>query len=133
MGLVTVIISFVVCLSLNVFLKSLDIYSDVQLTTNTLTFNLGNTLLLTGCKICHNKENEDIYELKNKSCYQCVSKNYNFQCGHSFAMVNKLNELENSNTCIEVDYNLYLNETTNDYDFKNEKCGDENVCCIQKQ
>ena len=77
---------------------------------------------------------------KNKSCYQCVSYNNDFSCGQSFEMLNKLNELENSNTCIEEHYNLYWNDAKNDKEIKNEKCDmiiDDIVdimfdCCIQR-
>ena len=132
MGIATVIVSFVSCLFLNVFLNSFDVYSDITLTIKTLTFNLGDTLLLTGCKICHNKEYEDIYNPRNKSCKQCVSENYAFQCGQSYEMLNKLNELEKSDSCKEEHYSLHYNPTSHDFVFKNEECDIyKDVCCVQ--
>ena len=131
MGLATVIVSFVVCLSLNVFLNTFDVYSDITLTIKALAFNLGNSLLLTGCKICYSKENENIYNPINKSCHQCVSKNNRFLRGHSFEMLNKLNELEKSNICYEENFSLFLNESSLAFNFKNVECDARADCCVQ--
>ena len=70
MGKVTVIASFVVCITFNIFLNSFDVYSDTTLAFNTLTFNLGDSLLLGGCKVCHGKQDKDIYSVKESKCQQ---------------------------------------------------------------
>ena len=131
MGIATVIVSFVVCLSLNVFLNTFDVYSDITLTIKVLAFNLGNSLLLTGCKICHGKNNENIYYPINKSCHQCVSKNNDFRCGHSFEMLNKLNALEKSNTCYEEHFSSLYNGSSLAFDLKNAECDATADCCVQ--
>merc|ERR1711963_1104244 len=94
MGWGTVIVSFVVCISFNIFLNSFDVYSDIALAFNTLTFNLGDSLLLSGCKVCHGKDDKDVFSVKNNSCQQCVTQNYYFECGRSFRILDKINELE---------------------------------------
>ena len=62
MGYASVIVSFIVCLFFNVFLNSFDVYSDITLTFHTLTFNLGASLLLSGCRVCHGKEDKDVFK-----------------------------------------------------------------------
>ena len=70
---------------LNVFLPSFDIYSDITLSYKTFTFNLGESLLLAGCRVCQGKDETEIYTLKNKSCQKCftriVSQSGNGACG----------------------------------------------------
>ena len=110
-----VITIFVICLLFNVFLNSFDVYSDITLTFKTLTFNLGKTFLLTGCHICHGKENKDVYYTRNNSCHQCLSRNSEFMCGNSYEILNKLNELENSKTCKDDHLNFSYNATSKDY------------------
>ena len=80
MGVASVIVSFAVCIFFNVGLNSFDVYSDITLAYNTLTFNLGESLLLTGCKVCSGKEDKDVFEVKNSSCQHCLTQNYNFEC-----------------------------------------------------
>ena len=131
MGHATIILSFAVCLSLNVFLNSFDVYSDLTLTFNTLTFDLGDSLVLTGCRLCHRKEGKDVYSNKNRSCQPCLVKNYLYQCGQSSDMLNKINELEMRETCNDEEFSLYFNSTLKSYDIINEPCDDSNACCIK--
>lgn len=99
MGKVTVIASFTLCLFFNVFLKTLDVYSDTALAYKTLTFNLGNSLLLSGCRVCHDKEDIDVFTSVNRACQQCVTVNKNFQCGNSFKILDKIHEFQQGDTC----------------------------------
>ena len=59
MGTATVIVSFIVCFIFNIFLNSFDVYSDTALAYNALTFNLGSSILLSGCRVCHGKDDKD--------------------------------------------------------------------------
>ena len=99
MSKATVVVSFLVCFAFNIFLNSFDVYSDTALAYNALTFNLGSSILLSGCRVCHGKENKDVFNYKNSSCQQCLTKNSKFECGKNFEMLNKLNELENTDSC----------------------------------
>ena len=134
MGIASVIASFVLCWFFNVFLNSFDTYSDVTLASNTLTFNLGESLLLSGCKVCHGKENKDIFTLKNASCQQCLTKNFKFTCGKSFEILNKLNELESSEICLEDKFSAYFNKTSYSYIWGNNSCTNEEIsCCVENR
>ena len=62
-----IIFIFVVRFALNIFLPSFDTYSDVNLAYKTFTFSLGESLLLTGCRVCQGKDETEIYTIKNKS------------------------------------------------------------------
>ena len=132
MGVGTVIVSFVVCIAFNIFLNSFDVYSDIALTINTLTFNLGDSLLLSGCKVCNGKDDKDVFAVKNNSCQQCITQNYRFQCGKSFQVLDKISQLEKRDTCEYERFGVSWNPTSKSYDWKNESCIDDlNVCCVE--
>ena len=132
MGVASVIVSFAVCIFFNVGLNSFDVYSDITLAYNTLTFNLGDSLLLTGCKVCQGKEDKDVFTEKNRSCQHCLTQNQKFQCGGSFQILEKLNELSKSDTCASDGFGVSFNGTSKSYQWKNETCKDDvNACCVE--
>ena len=132
MGTSTVIVSFIVCFIFNIFLNSFDVYSDTALAYNALTFNLGNSILLSGCRECHGKENNDVFQSKNNSCQQCFTENHRFQCGRSLEMLNKLNDLQNKDSCENEHFATNYNSSSKSYEFRNEVC-DKNSdnCCVE--
>ena len=91
MAVTAVIIIFIVSILGNVLLPSGDIYSDVNLTFKTLTFKLGESTLLQGCKICHDKTEDDVYKVRNQSCQQCLYS-VGYACGHYPQLLEKLQE-----------------------------------------
>ena len=133
MGVASVIVSFAVCIFFNVGLKSFDVYSDIILAYNTLTFNLGDSLLLSGCKVCFGKEDKDVFSLKNSSCQHCLTHNHLFQCGKSFEIIEKLNEFSISDTCVTNRFGISWNEASKSYKWRNETCknADERKCCVE--
>ena len=91
-----------ICTHKNIFLNSFDVYSDTTLAFNTLTFNLGDSLLLSGCKVCYGKEDKDIFTVRKTdghSCQHCVTANDWFQCGSSVDLLNNINDLQQSDKC----------------------------------
>ena len=74
-----VIASFVMCILFNVLLNSFDHYSDVTLAYESMNFDLGDSLLLSGCRVCHGKSDSDIYDVKETKCQKCLLENYDFQ------------------------------------------------------
>ena len=130
MSLATVIVSFLVCLSLNVFLNSFDVISDIILSYQTLTFNLGDSILLSGCKVCTGKEDNDVFSVKNRTCQRCLIRNSKFDCGNSFAILDKLDELEKSSTCATQKFGVDFDKTSKSFKWKNGKCDSDN-CCVQ--
>ena len=93
---------------------------------------MGSTLLLSGCRVCHGKENKDVFKYKNSSCHQCLTENHDFKCGLSFEMLNKLNELQNKDSCENQHFAFNYNSSTKSFDFRNEVC-DKNSdrCCVE--
>ena len=84
----------------NVVLPSIDAYSDVSLAYKTFTFNLGESLILAGCRVCQGKDETDIYTLNNKSCQLCLTTSEpNRACGLSYEILNKMYEHERKDTC----------------------------------
>ena len=132
MNLGKVIVSFVVCIFCNIILNSFDVYSDIALTIKTLTFNLGDSILLSGCKVCHGKDDKDVFSVKNNSCQQCVTLNYFMQCGRSFQILDKINELEKRDTCEYERFGVRFNSTSKSFNWKNESCSDDSdSCCVE--
>ena len=133
MGNVTVIVSFVVCILFNIFLHSLDVYSDIDLSKKALTFNLGDSLVLAGCRVCYGKEEKDVFSYKNNSCKQCLVKNELFFCGQSFYILDELHQLENSDTCankvIHDGYDGKMVSST--LTGKSQSCERDDYCCIE--
>ena len=134
MGLATIIVSFLFCIVFNIFLNSFDVYSDIALAINTLTFNLGDSILLSGCKVCHGKVGKDIFSLKNKSCQFCLTRNKQFECGLSFQVLDKIIELEKSETCEKERFGVNWNFKSKRYDMRNETCKDDSDwCCVERR
>ena len=132
MSLATVLASFAVCLFFNFFLNSFDVYSDIALTINTLTFNVGESLLLRGCKVCYGKDEDEVYSLKNRSCQQCLTRNNMFQCGNSIEFLKKMSELEHSEICTNERFGFVYNDTSKAIDWKNGTCNDDiDHCCVE--
>ena len=84
---------------LNVILPSVDTYSDVTLAYKTFTFNLGETLLLAGCRVCQGKDETDIYTLKKESCPLCLLHYSDSVCGYRYDVLDKMHEYERKDTC----------------------------------
>ena len=132
MGYVTVIVSFIVCIFFNIFLNSFDVYSDTSLAYNTLKYNLGDSLLLSGCRVCHGKEDEAVFRRSNFICKPCLVNNSRFHCGRSFEILNEIVEIQNKDTCENEHFFSNYNYTTNKYGFGNNKCNtDTDECCLE--
>ena len=132
MGLATIIASFTACLFFNVFLNSFDVYSDIALAINTLIFNLGESLLLWGCKVCYGKDEEEVFSVKNRSCQQCLTRNNMFQCGNSIEFLEKMSELENSELCTNERFGFDYNYSSRVIDWKTGTCNDDiDLCCVE--
>ena len=131
----TVIISFVVSIIFRIFLNTFDVYSDIALSTNTLTFNLGDSVLLSGCKVCHGKQDNEIFSMNNDSCNHCLLVNHNFECGLSFQILDQINAIEKSGKCEFEDFGTEYNITSKSYNWKNETCRHSiySCCAFSKQ
>ena len=128
----SVILTFVACIITNICLKSMDVYSDTTLAFNTLTFNLGDLLVLSGCKVCYGKEDKDIFTVRKSECLLCVTSNEWLQCGNSFEVLNRINDIQQSNKCNNESAGVEWNEEENSFEFINNNCTRlENECCIK--
>ena len=127
----TVILSFIVCIFFNIFLNSFDVYSDTSLTYNTLTFNLGDSVFLTGCKLCYGKDDQDILLKNMQSCSYCVTKNHHFQCGLNYGILNYIDKLKNVEKC-DVQENFSALLVSDNFYFENRPCNySADSCCIE--
>ena len=70
MGLKSVIATFVMCILFNIILPTGDVLSDLDLMRLALTFNLGDSLELEGCKSCYYKTINEVYRSKKKFEWQ---------------------------------------------------------------
>ena len=139
---IVLIFVLVIRIGLNVVLPSFDIYSDITLAYKIFTYNLGDSLLLAGCRVCQGKNETDIYTLKNKSCQQCLTSSRRYEvleihnCGDSYEFLDKIHELERRDTCENEDlsFTLNFNSTTNSYIVKKEMCDIlKDACCVENK
>ena len=117
-----VIASFVMCILFNVLLNSFDHYSDVTLAYESMNYDLGDSLLLSGCRVCHGKSDSDIYKVKETKCQKCLLENYDFQCGNDINVLNRLNQSPNSGNCESADIVAKWNLSARNYDVINDNC-----------
>ena len=97
MSLGSVVITIVMCVLFNIILPTGDVKSDLYLKYQTLTFNLGETLELEGCKSCfHKNENEVYYPDKYVTNSECKTDLFDKEhdCGN-LPFLKKLREIEN--------------------------------------
>ena len=50
-----------------------DVWSDVKLLYDAVTFNLGTSYELAGCRACYGLHDDDVYMPKKDDCQVCVS------------------------------------------------------------
>ena len=110
------------CIFFNVFLNSFDHYSDVTLAYEALNYDLGDSLLLSGCRVCHGKTASDIYSVKKTKCQKCVIENHDFQCGSDINVLEKLNKPQNSENCESDDIAARWNQSARNYNVINDNC-----------
>ena len=140
MGKLSIVSMFVVSILCNVLGPSGDIYSDVGLMVNTLTFNLGESLLLSGCRACYKRNEEDVYSLTNRPCQTCFSDKEILVCGGHPQTLTKIQELQNSESCPRErnsdndvqKWHLSYSFTSKTFEFKRGNCGGfgDIECCI---
>ena len=85
-----------------------------------MNYDLGDSLLLSGCRVCHGKSDSEIYYVKETKCQKCLLENYDFQCGNDINVLNKLNQPQNSANCESADIVAKWNQSERNYDVIND-------------
>ena len=131
-----IIASFIMTIFFNVFLNSFDHYSDVTLAYQAMNYDLGDSLLLSGCRLCYGKTASDIYSIKKTKCQKCVMENLDFQCGSDINVLKKLSEPQNSENCESDDIVSRWNQSARNYNLINANCESSKrtwvSCCIKE-
>ena len=101
---------------------------------NTLTFNLGESLLLSGCRACYKRNEDEVYSIRNRPCQTCFNDNEILYCGSHPQSLNKIQELQNLESCPldEQKWHLSYNNKIKTFEFKAGECGGSGSidCCI---
>ena len=124
MGVASVVASILMCFCFNMILPSGDVYSDVYLLINVLTFNLGDSIELSGCKVCYGVTEEELYA-ETTSCDVCFTSKLD-SCGGYPQMLKKLTNIQNQKECGN---NIYRVART--HEFNNHHCLNNDLCCLQ--
>ena len=87
-----VLIPFVTSILFGLLLPTSDVTLDAKFMEKTLTFNVGNTLELIGCKLCYKSENL-VYRKRKGKCSTCLVNDYKHECGGILTFLNEVNHL----------------------------------------
>ena len=132
MGVGSVVLTFVMCILFNVLLPTGDIGSDMYLMRNTLMFNLGRSVELSGCKACYYKSEDDVYDLskkfrREKRKWCLIDKS--FYCGQFLSVIDKMVEWETSSQEMCLANQTF--RVTKNRAFESGKCDERNdFCCL---
>ena len=124
MGVASVVASILMCFFFNMILPSGDVYSDVYLLINVLTFNLGDSIELSGCKVCYGVTEEELYA-ETTSCDVCLTSRLD-SCGGYTSILKNLTNIQNQKECGNNIYRVQLDYVA--HEFSNDPC---NKCCLQ--
>ena len=129
----SIIATLVSCILFNVLLPTADVGSDLNFMYLTLTFNLGDSIELQGCKACYQKTEKQLYHsetiLSHNKCKICLYNEGSF-CGLYLPVLKKMIEWEgDEGSCM-------FNETfrfSHERKFEGGKCMEEkDRCCISR-
>ena len=131
MGWFSVTTTFAMNIMFNIILPTVDIGSDVYLLHNTLTFNLGDSLEMAGCRACFGKTDDDVYKRLVTSCTTCTYGDANVGstlCGQVPSVIDKLRHMQSTDSC-EAKQAFRVDE---DSVLHHDICGINDYCCIEK-
>ena len=93
----SIIATLVSCILFNVLLPTADVGSDLNFMYLTLTFNLGDSIELQGCKACYQNTEKQLYHsetiLSHNKCKICLYNEGSF-CGLYLPVLKKMIEWE---------------------------------------
>ena len=101
-----------------------------------LTFNLGESLELSGCKSCYFKDEKDVYYpeigLNNKRCHTLILST-NLTCGDSISSLNKIMEFQKEKENCLLNETFRFNNKTRNKKLEASECVEgPSQCCITK-
>ena len=133
MGITSVVGTFAMCFIFNIFLPTGDVGSDLNLMHQALTFDLGSSLVLEGCKSCYHKTERELYhheqENSKRECNICLYQP-GLMCGQWSVTLQKIREMESErdNCLIDESYRF-----TKQAKFVYGECDEDNdQCCVSK-
>ena len=117
------------CILFNIILPSGDVGSDLNLMYQTLTFDLGDSKELEGCKSCYHKTEQDVYysekELTSNECKTCLYDPY-LNCGGYPPFLKKVKDLKREKHICSSNETFTID---NYGEIKSGKCY-EGFCCV---
>jgi hypothetical protein len=125
-----ILVTFAVSIIFGLYLPTFDSGSDVFLMYNTITFNLGNTIELAGCRACFGYSPHLNQSKHSSSCKTCVTdgKGQNgYYCGAFSQTIDKINAFQKNDSCeeateIKYDNNKETFEPGNCYSLRDNCC-----------
>ena len=133
MWAIRVLTIFSTAILFNVICPSGDVYSDLALMVNTLGFHLGESTLLSGCRVCYGKDDHDVYDDINRTCQPCLtSKNDDFHLCFEFPrLVDIYNEMQKSKACTEEKWRIHPKIGTDTHSLTKGECLPTDDCCLK--
>jgi hypothetical protein len=130
-----VIATFVMTIIFGIIAPTFDVSSDVKLLFDVVTFQVGNSYELAGCRSCHGLSSDEVYQPKVESCKQCLSSprykiwSPSTSCGFTPHYLDKIRELKEDPTCTRKLFGF--NDTIDKLGHEDE-CKPKDHCCIHR-
>lgn len=96
----------------NLFLPTLDQYSEVALLIQTIVFGNIDAQKILECIACYGKENVDSVKIKHVSCVTCILRDKpRFMCAGTLCTFKILLTLENGHYCYHEKWRILGNDS----------------------
>ena len=132
-----VVVIFCMTILFGIIAPSGDVLWDFRLLFDTITFNLGASYELAGCRACYGLSEDEVYLPKKGSCQICLqhprkretTSEYNplTYCGQNSNYVDKLIQLEKELGCTNKTW-VFANDT--DSFGREDTCDSNDDCCM---
>ena len=133
MALGGVIATFVMTIIFGIIAPTFDVGSDVKLLVDVVTFQVGDSLELSGCRMCYGLSTDEVYNPKVEHFKTCISSpvgidlNPSVKCDFSAASMDQLRVIKGDSTPRKKVWVVRNEELVSE-----DECNSTEKCCIHK-
>ena len=135
MGFTSVIVIFVTCILFDIILPTMDVGTDLDLMAKTVTFNLGDSLELEGCKSCYRKNEKEVYYLEKRletnDCKLCLFDQFS-RCGINARVLKEMRKYQDENESCSNNVTFSVKENNHRMNKKTKTSGQSTILEFRK-